>query len=70
MPRLLELDGCVGLSMAVDRESGRCITTSAWRSADAMRATEEELRPVRERLAQMIGGSPRVQELGDRRTAP
>ncbi|WP_329480808.1 antibiotic biosynthesis monooxygenase [Kribbella sp. NBC_01484] len=62
MPMLLELDGCIGVSMMADRESGRCITTSAWRSADAMRATDEQLRPVRDRLAAMIGGSPKVQE--------
>lgn len=62
MPMLLELDGCIGVSMMADRESGRCITTSAWRSADAMRATDEQLRPVRDRLAATIGGSPHVQE--------
>jgi hypothetical protein len=62
MPMVGELDGCVGLSMLVDRESGRCITTTAWRSEEAMRATDEALRPVRERLAQTIGGSPMVQE--------
>ncbi|MGW6199623.1 hypothetical protein ACWF0M_25960 [Kribbella sp. NPDC055110] len=63
MSRLLEMDGCIGLSMIVDRESGRCITTSAWQSEEAMRATDEELRPVRERIAEsMGGGSPTVQE--------
>lgn len=62
MPLLVELGGCVGLSMMVDRESGRCITTSAWRSEQAMRATDAELRPVRDRLAQTLGGSPMVQE--------
>jgi hypothetical protein len=62
MPMLVELDGCVGLSMMADRESGRCITTTAWRSEEAMWATDEALRPVRERLAQTIGGTPMVQE--------
>lgn len=62
MPMLMELDGCIGLSMMTDRDSGRCITTTAWRSEEAMRATDEQLRPVRERLAQTMSGSPMVQE--------
>ena len=63
MPMLLDLDGCIGLSMIVDRESGRCIATSAWQSEEAMRATDEELRPVRDRLADQMGsGSPKVEE--------
>jgi heme-degrading monooxygenase HmoA len=63
MPRLLEMDGCIGLSMLVDRKSGRCIATSAWQSEEAMRASDEELRPVREQIAQTMGaGSPEVQE--------
>ncbi|MEV0788923.1 hypothetical protein [Kribbella sp. NPDC050459] len=63
MPMLLDLDGCIGLSMIVDRESGRCIATSAWQSEEAMRASDEALRPVRERIAETMGGSgPQVQE--------
>jgi hypothetical protein len=62
MPRLLEMDGCIGLSMIVDRESGRCIATSAWQSEEAMRATDEALRPDRERVAESIGGRPKVEE--------
>lgn len=62
MPTLMEMEGCIGLSMMADRESGRCITTTAWRSEQAMRATDGQLRPVRERLARTLGGSPQVQE--------
>ncbi|MGW5195091.1 hypothetical protein ACWEOO_37960 [Kribbella sp. NPDC004138] len=63
MPMLLDLDGCIGLSMIVDRESGRCIATSAWQSEEAMRASDEALRPVRDRIAETMGGSgPQVQE--------
>lgn len=63
MPTLLAMDGCIGLSMIVDRESGRCIATSAWQSEEAMRATDEELRPTRERIADMMGGgSPTIEE--------
>jgi quinol monooxygenase YgiN len=62
MPTVVEMDGCIGLSMLTDRESGRCIATTAWRSEEAMRATDEELRPIRDRIAETMGGSPQVEE--------
>jgi quinol monooxygenase YgiN len=63
MPMVQGMEGCIGLSMMVDRESGRCITTTAWQSVEAMRATDEMLRPVRARLGETIGGgSPQVEE--------
>lgn len=62
MPMVTQMEGCIGLSMLVDRSSGRCIVTSAWRSEEAMRATDEELQPIRERIGQMLGGSPQVDE--------
>jgi hypothetical protein len=62
MPVLQDLDGCIGLSMIVDRQSGRCIATSAWQSEETMRATEDRLRPMRERATQIAGGSPQVEE--------
>jgi hypothetical protein len=40
---VLAADGSVGLSMLVNRRSGRCIVTSAWRTAEA--ATAEERMP-------------------------
>lgn len=36
MPAVQQLDGCIGLSMLADRESGRCIVTASWADADAM----------------------------------
>lgn len=62
MPMITRMEGCIGLSMLVDRSSGRCIVTTAWRDEEAMRATDEELRPTRERVAEMLGGSPQVDE--------
>jgi quinol monooxygenase YgiN len=63
MPTILEMDGCIGLSMLADRDSGRCIATSAWQSEEAMRATDEELSPIRAQIAEMMGGSnPTVEE--------
>jgi quinol monooxygenase YgiN len=62
MPALRAMDGCVGLSLLADRESGRCIATTAWESAEAMRAAAERVAPVRERAAAAFGGTPVVDE--------
>ena len=61
MPALLGMDGCIGLSMLVDRQGGRCIATSAWRSEEAMLASEDRLRPMRERVGELLGGQPEVE---------
>jgi quinol monooxygenase YgiN len=62
MPVIQDMEGCIGLSMLVDRQSGRCIATSAWQSEEAMRATDERLRPIRDRAGEILGGSPQVEE--------
>ena len=62
MPALMGVEGCVGLSLLVHRASGRCIATSAWRSAEAMHASAEQVRPIRDRAAELFGGSSQVDE--------
>ncbi len=62
LPAVQEMEGCIGLSMLVDRTSGRCIVTTAWESEEAMRATTERVRAMRERAAEMLGGRPEVRE--------
>ena len=62
LPAMMGIHGCVGLSLLVDRQSGRCIATSAWESAEAMHASTDEVRPIRDRAAQMFGGSKQVDE--------
>jgi quinol monooxygenase YgiN len=60
MPALEGTHGCIGLSLLVDRESGRCIVTSAWESEEAMRASEEQVAPIRDRAAENFRGSASV----------
>ncbi len=61
MPAVEAMDGCIGMSLMVDRETGRCIVTSAWESEDAMRASAEQVASMRDRAAEMFGGPATVQ---------
>jgi hypothetical protein len=54
--------GCIGVSMLVNHTSGRCILTSAWRDAAAMRAGEAEVRPILNGVAEILGGRPEDEE--------
>lgn len=61
-PMLDEIQGCRGLAMLADRETGQCIVTSSWESEDAMLASDEQLRPLRDRGRDILGGSMQVDE--------
>lgn len=61
MPAMQGMPGCIGLSMLADRDTGRCIATSAWRDEESMRAGAELVHPMRERLVATFGGEPEVQ---------
>lgn len=54
-PAVSAMDGCAGMSMLVDRESGRCVTTTAWSSRDAMEASAAAVRPLRDRTERALG---------------
>jgi heme-degrading monooxygenase HmoA len=62
MPMVTQLDGCIGLSLLSDRDTGRCIVTSAWETEEAMRSSAEAVRPSRERAAEQFGVTPELQE--------
>jgi hypothetical protein len=57
MPALSHIDGYLGLSLMMDRESGRCIVTSAWRSEDAMRRSGDRVTTVRDEAVGTFGAS-------------
>ena len=61
-PMLSRIEGCRGLSMLVDRETGQCIATSSWDTEEAMHAGDEQLRPIRDRGRDILGGSIQVDE--------
>jgi hypothetical protein len=62
MPAITAMDGCIGLSMLVNRASGMCITTSAWNDAQSMHASDASLRPMREEAGKILGGDVSVDE--------
>jgi quinol monooxygenase YgiN len=62
MPTVQAMDGCVGLSMLANRETGHCIITTSWRDEEAMHASAEGVRASRERAAEIFGGQPEVRE--------
>jgi len=62
LPALGEIKGCLGLSLLVDRQSGRCIATSSWETVKAMRASAEKVAVIRDQVALMFDGSASVEE--------
>src|SRR5690606_26031102 len=57
-----DMAGCVGLSLMVDRQSGRCIATSAWDDADAMLDSAEEAGRLRQLAATRFGATATAEE--------
>ena len=57
LPAVAQMDGCVGLSMLVDRHTGRCIVTTSWDDAEAMHRSAEAVRPIREMAVRSVHGT-------------
>jgi hypothetical protein len=62
LPAVTALEGCIGLSLICDRDSGRCIATSAWATQEAMSSSEQMVQPMRQRAAEIFGGELSVDE--------
>jgi heme-degrading monooxygenase HmoA len=56
LPAVQQMDGCVGLSMLADRHTGRCIVTTSWDDAEAMRNSAEAVRAIRETALTTVHG--------------
>jgi hypothetical protein len=61
LPSLLEIEGCVGVSMLANNETGLCITTSAWQSLETRKNSEEQVSGLRDQIADRLGGTPETE---------
>ena len=61
-PMLDSIEGCRGVSFLVDRETGQSVATSSWDTDAAMRGSDDQLRPIRDRGRDVLGGSMQVDE--------
>ena len=57
LPAVRQMDGCIGLSMLVDRHTGRCIVTTSWDDAEAMHRSAEAIRPIRAMAVRSVHGT-------------
>ena len=62
LPALQRMDGFIGLSLLVNRDSGRCILTCSWESKAAMRAPAGPVGVIRDRAVEILGGPMMVGE--------
>ena len=56
LPAVRQMDGCIGLSMLVDRHTGRCIVTTSWDDAEAMHRSAEPMQSIRETAIRTVKG--------------
>ena len=57
LPAVRQMDGCLGLSLLVDRHTGRCVATTSWTDADALHRSAEAMRSIREAAVQAARGT-------------
>ncbi|RPF20871.1 hypothetical protein [Myceligenerans xiligouense] len=56
-PAVTAMDGCAGMSVLFDRNICRVVATTSWRSEDAMWASTETVRALRESAERALGGT-------------
>jgi len=57
LPAVTAMEGCIGMSLLVDRESGRAIATTAWESEAAMTNSAQKVIPLRDGAQEVLGAS-------------
>ena len=57
LPAVRQMDGCLGLSLLVDRHTGRCIATTSWTDADAMHRSTDQMGSIRDTALQAANGT-------------
>jgi quinol monooxygenase YgiN len=62
LPAVMGMDGFIGMSMLADRHSGRCIVTTAWEDHAALDRSAGQVKAMRARAADILGGPAVVEE--------
>jgi len=57
LPRLEELDGFCSASLMIDRQAGRAVGTAVFDSREALEATRDQAKGIRERVADELGAT-------------
>lgn len=57
LPAVTAMEGCIGMSLLVDRETGRAIATTAWESEAAMANSAQTVMPLRTGAQDVLGAS-------------
>ena len=55
LPAIQGMKGCLGLSMLVNRETGRGIVTTAWETIEDLTTSREMVHEMRDRVTQTLG---------------
>jgi heme-degrading monooxygenase HmoA len=58
-PMVQSMEGCIGMSMIVDRESGLGITTTSWATEEALAASRAPVAPLRDQAMEITGTQAR-----------
>ena len=61
-PAVQQMDGCVGLSMLAERETGRCIVTTSWADQQALTNSAAGFMAMQRHGAEVMGGTAEMQE--------
>ena len=61
IPEFKKLDGFKGMTLHADRQSGKTIGITYWESEEAMRSSEEAVKPARQQAAETGGASSEPQ---------
>ena len=57
LPAVTAMEGCIGMSLLVDREAGRAIATTAWESEAALANSAPKVMAIRQGAEQVLGAS-------------
>ncbi len=65
LPAIRDMDGCLGLSMLVDRHTGRCVVTTSWEDLEAMHRSAAPIRGLRDTAFHTLRGVARETEIAE-----